>query len=465
MILSKNEIHTAMITGYTAEGDGVCRINGQVVFVPGGVCHDELSVKILRVNKHIAYGKTEEILKPSPNRITPECEYADKCGGCNLWHMSYDEEIRFKREKVENALARLGGVDIKAEDIIPSDNITRYRNKAQYPVSTDGGRAITGFYKRATHDIIAIDDCLIQSTDASNIARAFRSWIDNFNVRVYNPKTHTGIIRHLYIRSGVVSGEILVTIVASKAKLFYVDSLIEMLTKSCDKISGIILNVNGDKTNRILGKKNIRIWGCEFLSDKMCGNEFVLSPLAFYQVNHSQAEKMYEAVIDFADLTKESIVLDLYCGAGTISLALAKHCKKVIAIDIVEDAILNARNNAEINDIKNVRFINCDAIDAISSMNTDILDKDGAVIYPSENISQVDTLVVDPPRKGLESIEEVININAKKIVYVSCDPGSLARDVKLLTAEGYKVKRLKIFDMFPRTFHAESVLLLEKGTN
>lgn len=462
MILSKNEIHKVIITGYTAEGDGVCRINGQVVFVPGGVRDDELSVKILRVNKHIAYGKIEEIIKPSPHRVTPECGYADKCGGCNLWHMSYDEEIRFKREKVENALARIGGTDIKAEQFIASDDITRYRNKAQYPVSTDGGRAITGFYKRATHDIIAIDDCLIQSTDANKIAAAFRAWIDNFNVRVYNPKTHTGIIRHLYIRSGAVSGEILVTIVASKAKLFYVDSLIEILTKACDKISGIILNVNGDKTNRILGKKNIRIWGCEFLSDKMCGNEFVLSPLAFYQVNHSQAEKMYDTVIEFANLNKDSIALDLYCGAGTITLALARHCKKVIGVDIVEDAILNARNNAEINDIKNVRFINCDAIDAISSMNTDILDKDGAVIYPSENISQVDVLVIDPPRKGLESIEEVININAKKIVYISCDPGSLARDVKLLTAEGYEAKRLKIFDMFPRTFHAESVLLLEK---
>lgn len=462
MILIKNEIHTATITGYTAEGDGVCRINGQVVFVPNGVCGDELSVKILRVNKHIAYAKIEEIIKPSDERVKSECEYSDKCGGCNLWHMSYLEEMRFKREKVENALSRIGGVDIKAEKVIPSDNIMRYRNKAQYPITTEGGRAITGFYKRATHDIISIDDCLIQNVDANKIAEAFRSWIDNYNVRVYNPKTHTGIIRHLYIRSGAASGEILVTIVASKAKLFYVDSLIEILIKACDKISGIILNVNSDKTNRILGKKNIRIWGCEFLTDKMCGNEFVLSPLAFYQVNHAQAEKMYDTVIEFADLNKESIALDLYCGAGTITLALAKHCKKVIGIDIVEDAILNARNNAEINDIKNVRFINCDAVDAMASMNIDIADKDGAIIYPSENISEVDVLVIDPPRKGLESVEEVININAKKIVYISCDPGSLARDVKLLVAAGYEVSKFNIFDMFPRTFHVETVLLMER---
>ena len=437
MQLVKNSEHTVTITGYSSEGAGVCRIDGQVVFIPGVIRDEVCKIKILKVNKNIAYGKLISVEEASPYRVEPECEVYPKCGGCDFWHMSYDEELRFKEEQVQNVITRIGGLDLKVEPVVGSKDIFNYRNKAQFPVGKEG-RCVCGFYRTHSHDIVPCGNCKIQSHFANKIAKTVLSWMDDFNIEPYDEKTGKGCVRHIYVRNNM-----LCLVVSDKPKK--TDELISRVREKHPETSGIILNYNRENTNVILGKKCETLWGDADVVDTLCGNEFAIAPLAFYQVNHNQAEVLYNIALEKAGLTGSETVLDLYCGAGTITLALSKAAKQVIGVEIIPEAIENAKDNAKRNGIKNAEFICGDATKAAATLK-------------ERNIS-ADVVVVDPPRKGLtpDLIKTISEIAPRRVVYVSCDPATLARDLKLFGEVGYATKSVTPVDMFPRTRHCEAV--------
>lgn len=443
-MLNKNECYKAQITGYTNEGMGVARIENFVVFVKNAILGEICDIKIIKVNKNISYGIIEKVIEKSKDRVEPECMVSKACGGCSLWHMNYDSELEFKREKVENTLKRIGNVGIGVEKITASDDVTRYRNKAQFPVCDKDGHAIFGFYRSNSHEIIECDNCLIQTENSNKIAKKIVDFLNENKIYAYNEQKHTGFVRNIFIRTGI--DEIFVCIVSKSFDIPKIDMLVKDLCEQFPKISGIVINKNSEKTNQILGKKYKCVFGKEYLTDILCENTFEIAPDSFYQVNRKSAEKLYQKAIEFADFNENDTALDMYCGAGTITLAIAKNVKKVIGIEIVESAVKNARNNAKINNIHNAEFIVSDAKIAVKTFENE----------------KIDVIMVDPPRKGLDqdTISSIIKINPEKIVYVSCDPATLARDIKLFS--GYKVEKAQAFDLFPRTWHVESVVLMLK---
>lgn len=448
--MEKNKIYRAEIVGYSSDGASIARIRDMVVFVPGGTVGDQCDIRIVKITKTYAFGKIEKIILPSKNRIEPECPHAAKCGGCCYWHLTYQEELRAKRQKVFDAMQRIGGAQLEPEDICGSDRIYHYRNKAQYPVGRNEDGIITGFYRTHSHDIIPIDHCLIQTTLADDLARCVRKWMTAYHVAPYHESTRNGLIRHIYVRTGFATGQVLLCLVTKSAKLPAIDMLVDAARKVVPGLCGVVLNINKKAGNAILGDQYITIWGQDTLEDVLCGNRFRISPAAFYQVNRAQAERLYETALEYAALDKTQTVLELYCGAGTITLALARTAKSVIGAEITPQAVTNARENAELNQITNAKFICADAGQA-------------AMMLAGEG-TRPDVIVVDPPRKGIDavSIEAIGTMQPKRVVYVSCDPATLARDVKLLSEKGYQVKKYKIFDLFPRTAHVETVCLLSK---
>lgn len=446
--MEKNKIYRAEIIGYSGDGASIARIHDMVVFVPGGAVGDQCDIRIVKIAKHYAFGRIERVFIKSKHRIEPECPYAAKCGGCCYWHITYEEELRAKAKKVQDALQRIGGVSLEPEAVCGSESIYHYRNKAQYPVGSRDNSVITGFYRPRSHDIIPIDHCLIQTELADNLAKCVRAWMEEYHIAPYNESTHTGIVRHIYVRSGFATGQVLLCLVVKTPKLPAAGELIQMARKTVPGLCGVVLNVNKKPGNAILGDRFITLWGNDTLEDILCGNRFQLSPAAFYQVNRAQAEKLYEAALEYANLDSTKTALDLYCGAGTITLALAQEAKEVIGAEIVPQAVENAKSNAKLNHIQNARFICADAGQAASR-----LAKEG---------TRPDVIVVDPPRKGMDqaSVNAIGLMHPKRVVYVSCDPATLARDVKLLREKGYEVKKYKVFDLFPRTAHVETVALL-----
>ncbi len=442
MQLVKNSEHIVKITGYSSEGAGVARIDGQVVFIPGVIRDEVCKIKILKVNKNIAYGKLISIEEASPYRVEPECIVYPKCGGCDFWHMSYEEELRVKEENVQGVISRIGGLDLKVEPIVGSQNIEHYRNKAQFPVGK-GEKCICGFYRSHSHDIVPCDNCKIQSHFANQIAKTVLLWMDEFNIAPYDEKTGKGVVRHIYVRNFM-----LCLVVTKKPQRC--DDLVERICENHPEVSGILLNYNKESTNVILGKKIECLWGDIDVIDTLCGNEFAIAPHAFYQVNHDQAEVLYNIALDRAELSGNETVLDLYCGAGTITLALARRAKSVIGVEIIPEAIENAKENAKRNNINNAEFICGDATKAAEELK-------------ERNIS-ADVVVVDPPRKGLtpDLIKTIADIASNRVVYVSCDPGTLARDLKLFTEVGYETNSVTPVDMFPRTRHCECVAEIER---
>lgn len=446
MELAKNQEHTVTIEGYGEGGMGVARIDGRIVFVHGALRGEKCRVLILKTLKSVAFAKVLEVLEPSSERITPDCPYFPRCGGCTYRHIRYEEELRLKRQRVQDNLSRIGGSDVTVEEILGAQDTLRYRNKAQYPVSKDGA---VGFYRARTHEVIECEHCLLVKPEADAAAEALREYMQSCRVAGYDEKTGRGLVRHLYIRSNA-AGESLVCVLVNGDKLPKEDRLVTLLRDACPKCTGIVLGTNTKKGNVILGDHYRTLWGSDRLEDTLCGKTFRLSVPSFYQVNRVQAERLYAKAIEFAGLTGQETVLDLYCGAGTITLALSDHAKKVLGAEIVPEAIDDARENAARNGVKNAEFFCGDASDVAKKL-------------ARENL-RPDVITVDPPRKGLAAdvVESIAEMQPGRVVYVSCDSATMARDVKRLADLGYTAQRACAVDMFPRADHVETVCLLSK---
>ena len=444
MELAKNQEHTVTIEGYGEGGMGVARIDGRVVFVHGALRGEKCRVLILKTLKSVAFAKVLEVLEPSSERITPDCPYFPRCGGCTYRHIRYEEELRLKKQRVQDNLSRIGGSDVTVEEILGAQDTLRYRNKAQYPVSKDGA---VGFYRARTHEVIECEHCLLVKPEADAAAEALREYMQSCRVAGYDEKTGRGLVRHLYIRSNA-AGESLVCVLVNGDKLPKEDRLVTLLRDACPKCTGIVLGTNTKKGNVILGDRYRTLWGSDRLEDTLCGKTFRLSVPSFYQVNRVQAERLYAKAIEFAGLTGQETVLDLYCGAGTITLALSDHAKKVLGAEIVPEAIDDARENAARNGVKNAEFFCGDASDVAKKL-------------ARENL-RPDVITVDPPRKGLAAdvVESIAEMQPQRVVYVSCDSATMARDVKRLADLGYTAQRACAVDMFPRADHVETVVLL-----
>ena len=447
MELAKNQEHIVAIEGYGEGGMGVARIDGRVVFVHGALRGEKCRVLILKTLKSVAFAKVLEVIEPSSERITPDCPYFPRCGGCTYRHIRYEEELRLKKQRVQDNLSRIGGSDVTVEEILGARDTLRYRNKAQYPVSKDGA---VGFYRARTHEVIECEHCLLVKPEADAAAEALREYMQSCRVAGYDEKTGRGPVRHLYIRSNA-AGESLVCVLVNGDKLPKEDRLVTLLRDACPKCTGIVLGTNTKKGNVILGDRYRTLWGSDRLEDTLCGKTFRLSVPSFYQVNRVQAERLYAKAIEFAGLTGQETVLDLYCGAGTITLALSDHAKKVLGAEIVPEAIDDARENAARNGVKNAEFFCGDASDVAKKL-------------ARENL-RPDVITVDPPRKGLAAdvVESIAEMQPGRVVYVSCDSATMARDVKRLADLGYTAQRACAVDMFPRADHVETVVLLSKG--
>lgn len=445
--LRKNQMHTAAITGYTAEGLGVARINGQVVFVHGGVRGEVCAVRILKVLKNAAYGRVEKIMEAAPARREPDCPHYPACGGCDFRHISYEEELDAKRQRLEDALRRIGGAEARVEEILGSPRTDGYRNKSQFPVSA-AGRA--GFYRARSHEVVPASDCRLQAPQANAIAKTVEEYLRDFSVPAYDERSRKGLLRHIYVRTNR-EGRAMACLAVNGAVLPEEEKLVRRLLAACPDAAGILLNRNERDTNVILGDSYRTLWGTDALEDTLCGLTFRLSPPSFYQVNREQAERLYGKTLEFAGLTGREAVLDLYCGIGTISLILAGRAAHVTGVEAAPEAVRDAEENARRNQITNVRFWCGDAGEA-------------AKRYAEEGM-RPDVIVADPPRKGLseEAVQAAAAMGPERIVYVSCDPGTLARDVKRFRNLGYRLARCAAVDMFPRTRHVEAVVMMSRG--
>ena len=445
--LIENHIYTGTVEGYSSEGLGIVRLDGAVVFVPRTVRGEEIDLRITKVMKTCAAGEIVKIKKPSPERMKPECPYFGRCGGCDFQHMSYTEELRAKRQRVQDTLTRLGGTDLQVEEILGAKDPAHYRNKSQYPVGAGGA---IGFFQARSHQVVPIDRCLIQSEVSDKTAKAVGDWMKKYKISAYDERTGKGLIRHIYVRVNK-KGESLCCVIANGKQLPREPELAAFVQAAAPRTVGVVLNTNTKKGNVILGDKYRTIWGQDFLMDTLCGLQFKLSVPSFYQVNRNQAEVLYGKALEFAGLTGEETVLDLYCGTGTITLCLAKQAKRAIGAEIVPPAIEDARENAARNGIENAEFFCGDAADIAAKLEAEGL--------------RPDVITVDPPRKGLapEVIASVAGMGPKRVVYVSCDPATLGRDVKIFRDLGYQPVRACAVDMFPGTRHVETVVLLSKG--
>lgn len=447
-MLKKNDEIELYIEDFTSEGSGVGHFEGMAVFVSGAAAGDKAFVHIIKVKSTYAIGKCIKLLKPSKTRIAPDCEYAGSCGGCAFRHISYEAETAMKKKRVEDAFQRIGGINKKLDGFIAAENLTRYRNKAEYAVSFEKELKI-GFYALHTHRIIDCRDCVLQPEIFADIVAVIRKWTVEFGISIYNSETGNGLLRHIYIRQGAVSKEIMVCLVINGERIPKEAELVKRLCEIPD-IKSIVLNINRLNNNVILGEECKTVYGADCIYDELCGVKIRLSPLSFYQVNHAQAEKLYRKAAECAQLDGSQTVLDMYCGAGTIGLSMADKAKNVIGVEIVEPAVRDAKINAGLNGIKNAQFYCADASQAAQMLK--------------EQGIKPDVIVLDPPRKGCsqELVKTVSEMQPDRVVYVSCDPATLARDCKRFGELGYKVEKLTAVDLFPRTVHCEAVALLTK---
>ena len=444
--LEKNRIYRAHIDGYSSEGLGIARIDGQVVFVHGAVRGETCDVLVMKVLKNAAFGKIAALAEPSPARRQPDCPYYGRCGGCDFRHMSYEEELWAKRARVQDALTRIGGAEVTVEEILGAEQPLHYRNKSIYPISPAGE---VGFYRARSHQVVHVEHCLIQKPEADALAQAVRDYIARFQVEPYNEATGRGLLRHLYVRTSC-RGESLACLLVNGSCLPHEQELVDMLRAAAPGVCGVVLGENTRRGNAILGDRYRTLWGRDYLTDTLCGLELRLSVPSFYQVNHDQAQRLYEKALEYAGLTGRELAVDLYCGAGTITQVLARRARHVIGGEIVPEAIRDAEDSARRNGVENVEFLCGDASRLAAELRQRGL--------------RPDVICVDPPRKGLapDVVEAAASMEPERIVYVSCDPATLARDVARFAPLGYCPVRACAVDLFPGTAHVETVCLLSK---
>ena len=461
MEYTKNQILEIKIEDITNEGEGVGKVDGFAFFVKDTLVGDYAKIRVTKVKKNYGYGRLEELIKPSEYRVDAPCPIARACGGCQIQSLSYKEQLRFKTNKVRNNLIRLGGfeaslIDKVMEPIIGmEENVLgtkagfRYRNKAQYPVGySKDGELIVGFYAGRTHSIVANKDCLLGCEENAGILDIILNWMKENDVKAYDETSQSGIVRHILIRKGFHSNDVMVCLVVNSDKLPQSNALIEKLSK-VSGMKSISISTNKKNTNVIMGESYRTLWGEDTISDTLLGLEYHISPLSFYQVNPIQVEKLYSTAIEFADINENDEVWDLCCGIGTITLSMASKAGKVHGIEIVPEAIEDARANAINNNIFNADFV-CAPVE---------------VYFPTHKESlKADVVVMDPPRKGMDekTLRVVADMSPSRIVYVSCDSATLARDLKFLCNEGYQIQRVRPCDMFPQTVHVETVCLLSR---
>lgn len=451
MNFQKNQIHDLDIQGITSEGNGVGRLDGYTVFVPETAPGDRCRVRLVKCNRNYAFGRLEQVIAPSPDRIQPDCPAYRPCGGCAYRHITYAAELAVKETAVRDAFRRLGGIDAPVRPILGAAQPDGYRNKAQYPVGVDrDGRMISGFYAKRSHRIIQCPDCALQPPLFGAIQREVLRLAVRYGIPPYEEGAGKGQLRHIYLRQGAVSGEVMVCLVTVSAGLKGLKPLAEELAAGFPEIAGVVANENPLDTNVILGPEFRVLWGKGSITDRLCGVELELAPQAFYQVNHDQAEVLYRKALEYARLGPGMVLLDLYCGAGSIGLAAAGQVREVIGVEVVPEAVENARANARRNGIGNARFLCGDAGAAAQA-----LAREG--IRP-------DVVIVDPPRKGLgaEVIPAIASMMPERIVMVSCNPATAARDAALLTEKGYAASEVQPVDLFPRTVHVETVVLMSR---
>lgn len=450
LALRKNDEIELNIDSVTPLGSAVGRYQGMAVFVRNAVPGDKVLAHIIKTSKSYAAGVVKEIISPSDCRIESDCPVSDKCGGCSFRNMAYSAELAAKKDFVQQNIRRIGRLDTEVSEIVGADDTLNYRNKAQYPVRIENGVFTAGFYSFKSHRVVPARECRLQPPEFKSGIAAFEKWALQSGVDSFDEKTGKGLLRHIYFRKAFGTGEIMACAVINGKSLPRRELLISLLRESLPGLKSVAVNINTAKTNVILGKETKNVWGAEKITDVLLGKKFVISPESFYQVNHAQCERLYSCAGEFAGLSGNETVLDMYCGAGTIGLTLADKCKALYGVEIVESAVKNARENAEINGIKNAVFICADAFR-------------GAQILTEKGV-RPDIVIVDPPRKGCqkELFDVIEKLGVKKIVYVSCNSATLARDLNILNEKGYRPKRLKAFDLFPRTAHVESVCLIVK---
>ncbi len=448
-MLEKGKIYEATVTDYTSEGQGVARIEGCAVFIPNAIAGETYRVSLEKVGKTWASGKIVEILEKSPHRVQRTCPISAKCGGCDFHHMDYEEETRLKADRVKTCLNRLAGESLEEVSILSAPTCEGYRNKAQYPVAGKKGRVWAGFFRSGSHEVVENKRCHILPEEADRVKDTVIAFWNRFGLTAYDEATRKGLLRHIYVRRGSVSGQVMVCLSVNGRSIPHSEGLIAHL-KAIPGFTTLILSVNEKPGNTVLGEEFITLYGPGYIADTLCGLNFRLSPRSFYQVNHHQAQRLYDAAISQAGITQNDTVLDLYCGVGTITLAMAKAAGHVIGVEVVPQAVEDARQNAQRNGIENAEFFCGDAGQAALA-----LEQQG--IHP-------DVVVVDPPRKGLngDCIEALARMAPRRIVYVSCDPATLARDVALLKDRGYQLASVQAADLFPRCAHVETVVTLSR---
>ncbi len=448
--MQKNEEYVVDIIDNGFEGEGIAKINDFTIFIPGAIKGEKVKIIIVKVLTSYAFGKILEIITSSKNRnINIDCRTYKRCGGCNLRHVNYKTTLEMKKNIVQNLVGKNLKTKIIVKDTIGMEHPFHYRNKAQYPIGTDkDGNPIIGVFANRTHEVIQIDKCLIQNEEAETIAKFICQFAQKNNISVYNEKTCQGLLRHIVIKVGIKTNQIMCILVLNSEELPNEEKLIDELTKQFPNITTIVKNINNKNTNVILGKTNINIFGNGYIYDKLGDYTFKISPLSFYQINPIQTEKLYDLALQAAKLTGKEIVFDLYCGIGTIGIYMANKAKKVYGIEIVEDAIKDAKENCKINNITNAEYYAGDT----EKLLTDLIEN--KKIKP-------DVIVVDPPRKGLDNttVENILKIKPTRLVYVSCNPATLIRDLSKLEGK-YEIKEIQPVDMFPFTSHVECVCVL-----
>lgn len=453
-MVDKNKEYILDIVSQGYEGEGIAKIEGYPIFIEGALTGERVRALIVKVKKNFAYAKLLEIIEASSEREEPKCKHYKKCGGCSIQHMSYKSQLDFKYDRVKDCVHKIGGLSKELVKYpLGMDVPERYRNKVQLPVGLVDGKLAIGFYAPRSHNIIDLETCLIQDEIADKVASLTRKWMEEYKISpatidsTFNSK---GLLRHIMIRRGFKTNEVMVVLVTLKEKIPYINEFIKLITENIDGIKSIVQNINPKETNVILGERCITLWGEAFITDYIGNFKFNISPLSFFQVNPIQTEVLYSKALEYAGLTGDETVFDAYCGTGTITLFLSQKAKKVYGVEIIAPAIDNANENAKANNVKNAEFFVGKSEEIIPSL--------------IEKGINPEIIVVDPPRKGcdIKLLEAIGKAKPKRVVYVSCDPSTLARDLKILEEEGFKVEEIQPVDMFPNTSHIENVALLTK---